>query len=110
MPAASVPPITARLVNMLIEPFALLRCFSFNNSGIMPYLAGPKNALCVARRTMTTRQAQRLPVKNAPRARAAMPTSAIFASTVMRFLLMRSAICPAIPENKIKGIVRQSAT
>ena len=44
-PAMTVPRMTAMLVIMLIEPFARLRSFSSTNSGIIPYLAGPKNEL-----------------------------------------------------------------
>ncbi len=45
MPANNVPTITATLVIMLIVPLARLRSESSTNSGIMPYLAGPKNEL-----------------------------------------------------------------
>ena len=51
VPDSSVPKMTAKLVIMLIVPLALDSFPSATNSGIMPYLAGPKNALWQVNRT-----------------------------------------------------------
>jgi len=82
MPAASVPTMTARLVIILIVPLARLRSRDSTNSGIMPYLAGPKNALWQVKPIKAKRVSQRLPIQNPARATRAMGISTTLTSTL----------------------------
>ena len=52
-PAATIPKMTAILVPMPITPFPQDNFSGGNNSGKLPYLAGPKKALWVLIRKIT---------------------------------------------------------
>src|SRR5262245_16679587 len=58
IPATTVPKIIARKVDINKKPLALGKSEARSISGKMPYLAGPKNALCAPIRKSTTYSGQ----------------------------------------------------
>ncbi len=76
----------------------------------MPYFAGPKNVLCTASIRKAAIVTHRFCIHSPTIASSAMGTSAIFAVTATRCLLIRSATHPEKPESRIKGTVSISAT
>src|SRR5690554_324624 len=86
--AKNVPRMIARYVNDVIDPLALDTCLADTSSGIIPYLDGPKRALCVAikKRALYTPTSHCKEIERSPKR--ALNTSMIFADTIIVLLLM----------------------
>ena len=96
----------ARNVVIKMMPLARGRSLGRNISGKIPYLLGPKKALCVPIRNNTTSNPGNPHRPN--ERKAAKPSnmttiSASLARTITVRLLWRSARYPAYPENSKKG-------
>ena len=73
------------LVPIPITPLPQANFSGGNNSGKLPYLAGPKNALCVLIKKITAMIKTTLPCTNANVARTMISTSATFVPTATIF-------------------------
>ena len=84
-PAATIPRMTAMLVPIPITPLPQASFSVGNNSGKLPYLAGPKNALCVLIKKITPTMKVTLPCITANVARIMISTSDTFVPTATIF-------------------------
>ena len=105
-PARSTPTMTATLVAMLITPFARAISRRATNSAIMPYLAGPKNALMMANKISAAMANHASPNPNPSAARTTTPNAANFNTTVTDRLEFRSAMRPAHADSTMNGTVK----
>ena len=103
--AATMPRMMETNVHICTFPFPRDRSSGASVSGRKPYFAGLKKALCAPIRNSRNSRSGRTPCTKTRKPAVMITVSATLAQTITRFLLKRSATCPAHEEKVRKGRV-----